>query len=166
MMHQSPSELAAYAFSPRTVVSICLERCAMNKAQMMDFMKTNPACCVATVEGNKPHVRILALYRVDDDGLILQSDKRKHLHKQLVNDPEVEICFFDIKNFVEVRVSGHVEIVEDLALKKEMIEARPFEKPVVEKMGYDVVAVYRLRHGKATYWSPTEGLEPTTYVDL
>ncbi len=138
----------------------------MNKTEMMTFMKANPNCCVASVEGNKPHTRVLTMYRADDDGIIVQSYKWKNLYKQLVKNPEVEICFCDMNKFAEVRVSGRMEIVEDLALKKEIIEARPFAKPVVEKMGYDTIAVYRLKNGKATSWSMTDQVEPTTYVDL
>ena len=138
----------------------------MNKTEIMAFVKANPICCLATVEGNKPHVRALTLYRADENGIILQSDKRKDLYKQLVKNPEAEICFCDTRNFVEVRVSGRIEIVEDLALKKEIVDARPFVKPVVEKMGYDTIAVYRLRNGKATSWSINEPPAPKTYVDL
>jgi len=138
----------------------------MNKTEIMAFVKANPICCLATVEGDKPHVRALGLYRADENGIILQSDKRKDLYKQLVKNPEAEICFCDTRNFVEVRVSGRIEIVEDLALKKEIVDARPFVKPVVEKMGYDTIAVYRLRNGKATSWSINEPPAPKTYVDL
>jgi uncharacterized pyridoxamine 5'-phosphate oxidase family protein len=138
----------------------------MNKTEIMAFLKATPICFLATTKGNKPHVRALGLYRADEDGIILQSDKRKDLHKQLVENPEVEICFCDVKNFIEVRVSGRIEIVEDLALKKEIVEARPYVKPVVEQMGYDTIAVYRLKNGKATFWSVKEPLAPKTYVDL
>jgi len=138
----------------------------MDKTGMIAFMKANPNCCVASVEGDKPHTRILTLYRVDDNGIILQSDKRKDLYKQLLKNPQVEICFFDTTKYVEVRVSGRMEIVEDLALKQELVEARAFEKPVVDAMGYDTIAVYRLRNGKATAWSFTTDVEPKSYVDL
>lgn len=138
----------------------------MDKAGMMAFMKANPNCCVASVEGTKPHVRILTMYRVDGNGIILQSDKRKDLYKQVLKNPQVEICFFDTTKYVEVRVSGRMEIVEDLALKQELVEARAFVKPVVDEMGYDTIAVYRLRNGKATAWSFTTDVEPKTYVDL
>jgi len=138
----------------------------MNKAEIMDFIRATPICFLATVEGNKPHVRALGLYRADDKGIILQSDKRKNHYKQLVKNPDVEICFPHVENFMQVRVSGRIEIVEDLALKKEIVEARPFVKPVVEQMGYDTIAVYRLKNGKATFWSPDGPLSPDTYVDL
>jgi uncharacterized pyridoxamine 5'-phosphate oxidase family protein len=132
----------------------------------MAFIKATPICFLASIEGNKPHVRALGLYRADENGIILQSDKRKNLYRQLVKNPEAEICFPDVKNFIQVRVSGRIEIVEDLALKKEIVEARPYVKPVVEQMGYDTIAVYRLKNGKATFWSAEEPLSPKTYVDL
>ena len=138
----------------------------MDKTEIMGFIRATPICFLATVEGNKPHVRALALYRVDDNGIILQSDKRKNHYKQLVKNPEVEICFPDVRNFRQVRVSGRIEIVEDLALKKEIVEARPYVKPVVEQMGYDTIAVYRLKNGKATFWSAQGPLSPNTYIDL
>ena len=138
----------------------------MDKGGMIAFMKANPNCCVASVEGDKPHTRILTLYRVDDNGIILQSDKRKDLYKQLLKNPQVEICFFDTTKYVEVRVSGRMEIVEDVALKQELVEARAFLKPVVDEMGRDTIAVYRLRNGRATAWSFTTDVEPKAYVDL
>jgi len=138
----------------------------MNKTEMMAFMKANPNCCVASVHGNKPHTRVLTMYRADENGIILQSDKRKDLYKQVLKNPEVEICFYDTNKYVEVRVSGRMEVVEDLALKKELVEARPFEKPVIEKFGYDTIVVYRLTHGKATAWSFTTEVEPKAWVDL
>jgi len=106
------------------------------------------------------------MYRADDNGIILQSYKWKGLYKQLVKNPEVEICFCDAKKFAEVRVSGRMEIVEDLTMTREIVEARPFVKPILDQMGYDTIAVYRLKNGKATSWSITDQLEPKTYVDL
>jgi len=138
----------------------------MDKTEIMDFLKATPVCFLATTEGNKPHVRALGVYRADENGIILQSGKVKDLHKQLVANPEVEICFCDAKNFMQVRVSGRIEIVEDLALKKEIIDTRPQLKPIVERVGYDLISVYRLKNGKATAWSMKEPLAPKAYVDL
>ena len=138
----------------------------MNKDEMRAFMRANPNCCAASVEDNKPHTRVFTMYRVDDNGVILQSDKRKDFYKQVLKNPQVELCFCDTTKFVEVRVNGRIEIVEDLALKKEIVEAHAFEKPVIEKFGYDTIVVYRLRNGKATAWSFTTDVVPKTYVDL
>ena len=51
----------------------------MDKTDIMNFLKATPICFLATAEGNKPHVRALGVYRVDDNGIILQSGKRKEV---------------------------------------------------------------------------------------
>ena len=65
-----------------------------------------------------------------------------------------------------MRVSGSVELVEDMALKKEIVAKRDFLKPWVEQQGWDMLVVYRLRKGKATTWTMQTNFDPKTYVDL
>jgi uncharacterized pyridoxamine 5'-phosphate oxidase family protein len=48
-----------------------------------------------------------------------------------------------------LRVSGKVQEVVDVALKKEIMDKRPFYKPGVEKEGWGYVGVFVLKHGKA-----------------
>lgn len=49
-----------------------------------------------------------------------------------------------------MRVAGVVEIVEDMGLKKEIVAARPFLQPWVEKHGYDLLVVFHGRDAHAT----------------
>jgi len=137
----------------------------MTKQEILAALNANPICYVATVEGNKPHVRAMGLFRADEDGIIFQAWKIKDIHKQIVNNPEVEICC-NTKDGKQIRISGRFEIVEDLALKKEIEAKRPFMTPVIKEKSYDVVAVYRLRHGKACVWTMAENFAPKTYIDL
>ncbi len=136
----------------------------MDKKEILAFIKANPMGCLATVEGNKPHVRGMETYRVDENGLILYTGKTKDVYKQLVSNPEVELCY--VKEGTQVRVSGRVELVEDLAIKKEIVEARPFLKPLVERNGWDPLAVYCLKNGTATTWSMQDMEAPKTFIDL
>ena len=138
----------------------------MNKSEILALINANPACHLATVEGNAPHVRGILLYRADENGLIFHTGSTKDLHKQLSKNPRVEFCFNDFQKGVQVRVSGSVEKVEDMALKKEIVAKREFLKPWVEKSGYDVLVVYRIRKGRATIWTMESNFAPKTYVDL
>jgi len=45
----------------------------MNKSEILGFLNANPLCHLATVEGNKPHVRGMMLYRADENGLIFHT---------------------------------------------------------------------------------------------
>ncbi len=137
----------------------------MTKAEIIELIKANPASCLATVEGSKPHVRGIQIHSVDENGIIIQTWKVKDVYKQIVNNPEVELSFRDIKAGIQVRVSGRAEIIEDLALKKKVVEERPFMKPVVDEKGYEIVALLRIK-GRATVWTMATNFEPKTYIDL
>jgi uncharacterized pyridoxamine 5'-phosphate oxidase family protein len=137
----------------------------MTKTEILDFINAHPASHVATVEGNKPHVRGLQIHKADESGIIIQVWKIKDIHEQLQANPEMEICFNDYGAGVQVRVSGRAELLEDMGLKKQVVEERPFMKPMVESKGYDAVALYRLK-GRATVWTRETNFEPKTYIDL
>jgi len=53
-----------------------------------------------------------------------------------------------------------------MALKKEILEARPFMKPWIEQHGYDLLVVFRVTRCKAAVWTMATNFEPTTYKDL
>ena len=90
----------------------------MNKNEVFDFLNANPVFHLATVEGNKPHVRGMLMYRADENGIIFHTGKMKDLHKQLTKNPNVEIGFNNnsFENLIQIRVSGTVELIEDLEL--------------------------------------------------
>ena len=137
----------------------------MNKAEVLAFLNDNPTCHLATVEGNKPHVRAIGIVKADENGIIIETATFKDVYKQLSANPNVELCFNNYQQGIQVRVSGAVEPVDDMGLKDEIIAQRPFLKQRVEEGGYEVMAVYRLK-GKAYVWSFQTASEPKTYVQL
>jgi uncharacterized pyridoxamine 5'-phosphate oxidase family protein len=70
------------------------------------------------------------------------------------------------ENLIQIRVSGIVELVEDLELEKEIVKKREFLMPLVEQMGYDFLAVYRLKNGTASIWTMKTNLAPKELVKL
>jgi len=139
----------------------------MNKAEIFAFIKKCGHAYMATIEGNKPHVRAMGTHRADENGIILAMQTYKEVYKQVVKNPETELLYF--ADGVQVRVSGRLQESKDLALKKEIAEARPFYKPGVEKEGWGYFGVYILKHGKAYVTDmkvPTPPGAPRTYVDL
>jgi len=137
----------------------------MNKAEIIAFLNANRDCFMATVEGNKPHVRAMGIVKADENGIIIETGTFKDVYKQLSANPNVELCFYNAKDGIQVRVSGAVEPVDDLELKKEIIAQRPFLKQRVEEGGYEAMAVYRLK-GLAYVWTFQTGLAPKTYIQL
>ena len=55
--------------------------------------------------------------------------------------------------------------VNDMSLKKEIVENRPFLKPQIEKEGWDYLAVFNLKNCKATVLN-MNAPAPKTWIDL
>ncbi len=140
----------------------------MNKSEIFEFINANPVFHLATVEGNKPHVRGMLVYRADENGIIFHTGKGKDLHKQLSSNPNVEMSFNNGKfeDLIQIRISGSVELVEDLNLKKEIVQKREFLKPWVDQMGYEPLAVYRLKNGVAIIWTMKTNFAPKELIQL
>ena len=137
----------------------------MNKSEILEFLNANTACFLATVEGDKPHVRAMGMFRADENGIIIETGTFKDVYKQMVANPNVELCFYNAKDGIQVRVSGAVEAVDDIELKKEIVAQRPFLKERVAEGGYEAMGVFRLK-GLAYVWSFQSGSEPKKYVQL
>lgn len=140
----------------------------MTRKEVLEFMSSNPIFHLATVEGDKPHVRGMLLYRADENGVIFNTGKIKDLYRQLTENPNVEMSFTNgiFENLIQIRVVGTVELDEDLDLKKEIVQKRDFLKPWVEQVGYDALAVYRLKNGVATVWTMATNTAPKKYTEL
>lgn len=128
-------------------------------------MNANPTCYLATVEGNKPRVRAMGMVKADENGIIIETGTFKDVYKQMAANPNVELCFFNAKDGVQIRVSGAVEPVDDRKLKDEIIVQRPFLKQRIAEGGYEAMGVFRLK-GVAYVWSFQTAAEPKKYVQL
>ncbi len=140
----------------------------MNRKEISEFLNANPVFHLGTIDGGRPRVRGMLMYGADENGIVFHTGKMRDLHKQLAQNPEVEMSFNNgsNENLIQIRVSGTVELVEDLELKKEIVQKREFLMPLVEQMGYDFLAVYRLKNGTASIWTMKTNLAPKELVKL
>jgi uncharacterized pyridoxamine 5'-phosphate oxidase family protein len=138
----------------------------MTKEEVFEFVGKNPVFGLATADDNKPHVRMMMLYRADENGIIFTTGENKDVHRQLSVNPQVEMCFYSAEEQRQVRIGGSVEVLEDLELKKQVVRDYPFLKEWVDKEGYDVLIVYCLKSGRATVWTMETNFQPKEYVQL
>ena len=138
----------------------------MTKTEIIDFINTHLMCHLATVDGDRPRVRGMMAYRADERGLVFHSGRAKDLVAQLERNPNVEACFFDPERRLQVRVAGRAEILNDPALRDEIIAARPFLKTIVERFGPEMMVLFRVGGCVATVWTMETNLSPKTYVTL
>ena len=136
------------------------------KQDIFEYVNKNPMSSVATVDGNVPRVRIMMLFRADENGVIFFTTTLKDIYKQLQANPAVEMCFCNPQEFSQVRIEGEAEILDDLELKKEIVERLEFLKPLVESKGYEVIICYKLKNAKGLYWTMESNFEPKEYIQL
>ena len=137
-----------------------------SKNEIYEFINENPYFHLASLEGDQPRVRTILLYRADENGIIFHTGAQKDLFKQLGNNPRVEMCFNNYQDNIQVRITGITELVDDLAIKKEIVNERDFLKPFIEESGYEMLAVYRVKDCVATIWTMANNLEPKKYIEL
>lgn len=138
----------------------------MTKEEILEFITKNPSFSLATCDGSQPHVRMMALYRADEDGIIFCTGAQKAVHKQLQANPAVELCFYDVQENRQIRIEGSVEMLDDLELKKQIVEVFTFLKPWVESHGYEAMICYHLKNGKAVTWTMETNFDPKQYIQL
>jgi len=130
------------------------------------FVNKIQVCSFATVDGDKPRVRYMMPFRADENGFIFTTGKFKDIHGQLQANPSVELCFWDQAENRQVRIAGRAELVDDIDLKKEILEKFQFLKPWVEREGYEAMAVYRVCGETACTWVMETNFDPKEAIEM
>lgn len=140
----------------------------MDKHDILALINANPAFFLATVENGEPRVRGMLLYRADANGIMFHTGDMRDVYRQMVANPAVELCFFDPQKGVQVRVRGTARLMDDPALKEEIVNApgREFLKPLVEKTGIDMLQVFRVEQCQAFVWTMATNLAPKVAIPL
>jgi pyridoxamine 5'-phosphate oxidase len=139
-------------------------RITVDKKEILALITENPIGFLGTTEGKAARVRGMETYRADEKGLIFYTSKTKDVFQQIEKNPEVEVCYF--AKGTQVRVRGKMEILEDLALKKEIVGKKPFLKQMYpDDKSYGAMGVCRLK-GSATTWSMQNMAAPKTFIEL
>jgi uncharacterized pyridoxamine 5'-phosphate oxidase family protein len=129
----------------------------------IDFANANPVCTLATVEGDRPRVRVLQFWYADPTGFYFQTGNTKDIAPHLRANPHAEACFYNndvTMNAVVVRVAGRVEFLTDRAWKERVLEERPFLREMGMTAEGDALVIFRIPHGEALYWTMAENLKP------
>ncbi len=138
----------------------------MTKEEILEFITKNPVFSLATIDAGQPRARMIMMYSGDENGIVFTTGRDKDVNKQLQANPAVEMCFYGHEQNRQVRIDGAAEAIDDLELKKQIVEDFPFLKPAVEAQGYEVLVTYRVQNGKATTWTMETNELPKEYVQL
>jgi uncharacterized pyridoxamine 5'-phosphate oxidase family protein len=100
----------------------------------------------------------------DEKGFVFQTETVKAVCKQLKKNSKVELCFSGQEGTPSagkvMRVTGEVKFVDDLALKKKIIEERPFLKSYgIDKPEDPRLVVFRIHQGEAYFWTMADNMK-------
>ena len=67
----------------------------MDYKDCIKFANDNPVSFIATMDGEMPRVRAYLMWCADESGFYYHTGTAKSVYKQLKNNPNVEICFYN-----------------------------------------------------------------------
>ncbi len=144
----------------------------MTKQEIFEVINANPAFQLATVEGDQPRVRGMFLFCADENGIVFHTGIMKDVYRQIQANPKVELCFFDPKRSLQVRVTGKLEQITDTDYKDKICAhpSRAFlkgwrESGAIENF-YKSFIVYTLKNGSAVCWTMKDNFAPKQPVTL
>ena len=144
----------------------------MTKEQIFDLLNSNLTFYLATVENGEPRVRGMMLYKADETGIVFHTGDFKDVYKQIIANPNVQMCFNDAKTGIQVRVRGVLEEVMDRNLKDEISNhpTRAFLKKLRENSTvedfYNSIRVFRMKNGIANVWTFAANFTPKEDIRL
>ena len=145
----------------------------MQKEQIFEIINNNPVIFLATTDGNEPRVRGMMLYKADVDGIVFHTGPHKDVYRQIIENPNVEMCFYDYERNIQIRVRGTLEKIDDKSYKDEIANhpSRAFMQMWKSNCAtaqdfYDMFSVFRLQNGIANVWTFETNFEPKIDVKL
>lgn len=138
----------------------------MRKDEIFQLMNENPVLHLATVDGDQPRVRGMLLFRADEEGIIFHTASTKDVFAQIQKNPKVELCFQG--NGSQIRVTGVLELIEDVALREEIYNhpTRTFLQAWKENGIDDLLQVFILKNGTAVEWTMDKNFDEKKYIKL
>ena len=144
----------------------------MKKNEIFELMAKNPVFFLATADGNEPRVRGMLLYKADDSGIFFHTGPFKDVHKQMVRNPNVQLCFYDAAKNIQLMVRGKAEIVNDDKLKEEISNhptrgfMQSWKAGKTKQEFLDLFSVFVIKKAKANVWTFQSNFAPKEDIAL
>ncbi|MDP1552128.1 MAG: pyridoxamine 5'-phosphate oxidase family protein [Methanobacteriaceae archaeon] len=121
---------------------------------------------MATAEGDQPRVRALGFWFADETGFYFQIGAVKDMYGQMQANNKVEACFWqpDEQTGIMMRVAGEIQFVNDLKLKKKVLEDRPFLKEFGMTFNHPGLIIFRIAKGEAYFWTMANNFQPKEMI--
>ncbi|OGC21281.1 pyridoxamine 5'-phosphate oxidase [candidate division WOR-1 bacterium RIFOXYB2_FULL_42_35] len=134
----------------------------MDKKTVLEIINKSPVMQLATVDSEgRPHTRGMMPYSADETGIVFHTGSFKPLYKEILNNQNLEVSFFDQAKMLQIRVSGVAKEITDQAFKEKIVSTpgREFLKPWIERQGYDMLKVFKIENCRAVIWTMATNFE-------
>ena len=121
----------------------------------LDFLKKHMEIAFATSEGNRPHIRIFQIMKMERSTLFFATSPEKEVYRQLLENPIVEIMASEGKEFV--KVNGKADFGVDEETQKWIYEHNPVLPRLYtsfDKLAYFKVEIAEMDHYDLTSTPP------------
>ena len=125
----------------------------MSYQEVLTFVKENPACFIATMDGDQPRVRGFLSILFNDGKIYFTTGTMKRVYAQLSKNPHIELCYFSRDFRRTLRIAGTIEIIDDREKKQQLLNERDYLKHFGGKVDDPRFILLRLSHGKAHFWT-------------
>ena len=125
--------------------------------EIIDFANQNPACFLATCDGDQPHVRGLLLWFADEKGFHFHTGSTKRLPGQLAANPRVEIAFFQPEQGGGrmMRVTGRARLLDAAEHAPRLLAERPWLGAMKQTLPGSELVVFVVDRGEVHEWNMT-----------
>lgn len=128
--------------------------------KVYDFLKKCNTYYLATTDGDQPRVRPFGTIDLFEDKLYIQTGKVKDVSKQIIKNPQIEICAFDGQKWLRVQA---VAVEDDrVEARQHMLDGYP-ELQNMYSATDDNTQVFYMKDATATFSSFTEAPEIITF---
>ncbi|MBQ6560007.1 MAG: pyridoxamine 5'-phosphate oxidase family protein [Erysipelotrichaceae bacterium] len=128
--------------------------------EVLEFLKSCGVYYLATVDGDQPKVRPFGTAEVFEGKLYIQTGKKKDCYKQLVTNPNAEICCF--KDGTWMRLKGKLIPDERVEAKKDMLDKNPNLRGMYDENDDNTIVLY-FEDAEATFYSFTAAPRTVTF---
>ena len=121
--------------------------------EVKNFLKDAGVYYLATIDNNKPKVRPFGAAEIFEDKLYIQTGKKKDVYKQIIANPNVEICAFN--NGKWIRIAGKLVADDRIEAKKDMLDKNPSLRSMYNEADDNTIVLY-FEDAVATIYSFTD----------
>lgn len=126
--------------------------------ETLEFLESAGIYYLATSKDNIPYVRPFGTIMLYNDKLYIQTGKVKNCYKEMISNPNIEICAF--KDGKWIRINAKVVATDEIDIKRAMLDKYPDLRGMYSEYDDNTALLY-LKDATSTIYSFTEA--PVTF---